>query len=234
MSPSAASGDTRWMTTTDDAVDVREMIVVHTAMLREFRLLPDAVRAVPQGDVRRARPVVDHVRFMLDMLLHHHESEDTRLWPPLRARATLAEVALIDQGEGQHEELARVIETTVAALDRWATTANTEDRAATAEGIGSVHRSLEAHLDFEERRLLPLVSTLLTHEEWAALSVVGRTSVPPKQRTLALGMFLYEGDPTVIASMMAGAPLLVRKVVSILGRRAYAAHARALYGTATP
>ena len=47
-------------------------------------------------------------------------------------------------------------------------------------------------------------------------------------------MFLYEGDPTVIASMMAGAPLLVRKVVSILGRRAYAAHARALYGTATP
>ena len=174
------------MTTTEDAVDVREMIVVHTAMLREFRLLPDAVRAVPQGDVRRARPVVDHVRFMLDMLHHHHESEDTLLWPPLRARATLAEVALIDQGEGQHEELARVIETTVAALDRWATTANTEDRAATAEGIGSVHRSLEAHLDFEERRLLPLVSTLLTHEEWAALSVVGRTSPSECSSTRAI------------------------------------------------
>ena len=222
------------MTTTEDAVDVREMIVVHTAMLREFRLLPDAVRAVPQGDVRRARPVVDHVRFMLDMLHHHHESEDILLWPPLRKRATLAEVALIDDGEGQHEELAQAIETTVAALDGWAGTANTEDRATTAAGIERVHNSLEAHLDFEERRLLPLVSTLLTHEEWAAISEVARSAVPPKQRTLALGMFLYEGDPAVVASMMSGTPMLVRKVVSILGRRAYAAHARALYGTATP
>ncbi|MCB1238323.1 MAG: hemerythrin domain-containing protein [Tetrasphaera sp.] len=222
------------MTTTEDAVDVREMIVVHTAMLREFRLLPDAVRAVPQGDVRRARPVVDHVRFMLDMLHHHHESEDTLLWPPLRKRATLAEVALIDEGEGQHEELAQVIATTVAALDGWAGTANTEDRATTAAGIERVHSSLEAHLDFEERRLLPLVSTLLTHEEWAAISEVARSAVPPKQRTLALGMFLYEGDPAVVASMMSGTPMLVRKVVSILGRRAYAAHARALYGTASP
>ena len=222
------------MTTTEDAVDVREMIVVHTAMLREFRLLPDAVRAVPQGDVRRARPVVDHVRFMLDLLHHHHESEDTLLWPPLRKRATLAEVALIDDGEGQHEELAQVIATTVAALDGWAGTANTEDRATTAAGIERVHNSLEAHLDFEERRLLPLVSTLLTHEEWAAISEVARSAVPPKQRTLALGMFLYEGDPAVVASMMSGAPMLVRKVVSILGRRAYAAHARAMYGTATP
>ena len=222
------------MTTTEDAVDVREMIVVHTAMLREFRLLPDAVRAVPQGDVRRARPVVDHVRFMLDLLHHHHESEDTLLWPPLRKRATLAEVALIDDGEGQHEELAQAIETTVAALDGWAGTANTEDRATTAAGIERVHNSLEAHLDFEERRLLPLVSTLLTHEEWAAISEVARSAVPPKQRTLALGMFLYEGDPAVVASMMSGAPMLVRKVVSILGRRAYAAHARAMYGTATP
>lgn len=222
------------MTTTEDAVDVREMIVVHTAMLREFRLLPDAVRAVPQGDVRRARPVVDHVRFMLDMLHHHHESEDILLWPPLRKRATLAEVALIDDGEGQHEELAQAIETTVAALDGWAGTANTEDRATTAAGIERVHNSLEAHLDFEERRLLPLVSTLLTHEEWAAISEVARSAVPPKQRTLALGMFLYEGDPAVVASMMSGAPMLVRKVVSILGRRAYAAHARAMYGTATP
>ena len=222
------------MTTTEDAVDVREMIVVHTAMLREFRLLPDAVRAVPQGDVRRARPVVDHVRFMLDLLHHHHESEDILLWPPLRKRATLAEVALIDDGEGQHEELAQAIETTVAALDGWAGTANTEDRATTAAGIERVHNSLEAHLDFEERRLLPLVSTLLTHEEWAAISEVARSAVPPKQRTLALGMFLYEGDPAVVASMMSGTPMLVRKVVSILGRRAYAAHARALYGTATP
>ena len=81
---------------------------------------------------------------------------------------------------------------------------------------------------------MPLVSTLLTHEEWAAISEVARSAVPPKQRTLALGMFLYEGDPAVVASMMSGTPMLVRKVVSILGRRAYAAHARALYGTASP
>ena len=63
---------------------------------------------------------------------------------------------------------------------------------------------------------------------------VARSAVPRSSGRSRSGMFLYEGDPAVVASMMSGTPMLVRKVVSILGRRAYAAHARALYGTATP
>lgn len=222
------------MTTTDEAIDVREMIVVHTAMLRELRLLPAAIRAVADGDGERTRVVADHARFMLDMLHHHHESEDELLWPPLRDRATPAEVALVDEGEGQHEGLASVIAVTSGALDRWAASSNALDREATADGFERVHAGLDAHLDFEERRLLPLASTLLTSEEWAALNEAGRTSVPKKKMPLTLGMFLYEGDPAVIRTMLGDAPLPVRLLAPVVGRRAYAVHARTLYGTATP
>ncbi|RKR91851.1 hypothetical protein BDK92_6277 [Micromonospora pisi] len=45
---------------------------------------------------------------------------------------------------------------------------------------------------------------------------------------------MYEGDPEVIKGVLAEAPLVIRLVMPIIGRRAYAAHAKRIHGTATP
>jgi hypothetical protein len=47
-------------------------------------------------------------------------------------------------------------------------------------------------------------------------------------------MFQYEGEPEVIARMLAAAPPPVRCIVPRLSRRAFRKHALAIHGTATP
>ena len=47
-------------------------------------------------------------------------------------------------------------------------------------------------------------------------------------------MFQYEGDPAVLARMLADAPAPVRWLVPRLARRAFRRHALQIHGTATP
>ncbi len=64
----------------------RDMLVVHQAFRREFRLLPQLVRATPTADLARARVVADHLDVITELLHHHHGGEDRLLWPQLLAR----------------------------------------------------------------------------------------------------------------------------------------------------
>ena len=49
---------------------------------------------------------------------------------------------------------------------------------------------------------------------------------------LVLGMIQYEGDPAVVAQMLAEAPAPVRWIVPRLARRAFRRHALVIHGTA--
>ena len=66
--------------------DTAVMVAVHTFFRREVRLAGDAVRAVPVGDVRRARRVARHLRTVTEHLHHHHTAEDQLMWPLLLQR----------------------------------------------------------------------------------------------------------------------------------------------------
>jgi hypothetical protein len=62
------------------------MLVVHTALLREFRLAAPAVARVPVGRRGQSRRVGRHLELLCDLLHHHHHGEDELLWPVLRRR----------------------------------------------------------------------------------------------------------------------------------------------------
>ncbi|MEU7358047.1 MULTISPECIES: hypothetical protein [Streptomyces] len=51
---------------------------------------------------------------------------------------------------------------------------------------------------------------------------------------MTFGMAMYEGDPEVVKAVLAHAPLPVRLLVPVIGRRRYAAHARRVPGTSRP
>jgi hypothetical protein len=57
---------------TGEPADVRPMIVVHTALRREFRLTAAAVQAAAPGDKPRAEVLTGHLSMLLDLLHHHH------------------------------------------------------------------------------------------------------------------------------------------------------------------
>ncbi|GAA4788380.1 hypothetical protein GCM10023200_23570 [Actinomycetospora chlora] len=215
-------------------VDVRDMVVVHTALLREFRLAPAAVSRVPVGARRPAARVDRHLALLCDLLHHHHAGEDALLWPPLREQAPARAAALLAEAEAQHEGLDRALGAVTAARRAWVESVDAGARDALVEALRELHLLLAEHLDTEERTLLPLAAAHLTEAQWRAVGEAGAASVPKSAMLLVFGMFAYEGDPEVLATMLAEAPAPVRTLVPRLAPRVYARRAARVHGTARP
>ena len=215
-------------------VDVRDMIVVHTALLREFRLAPGAVRRVPLGAGARAAVVDRHLGLICDMLHHHHAGEDELLWPPLRARLPQRAVGHLDEAEAQHAGLDEALRRVATTRRDWVRRVDAERRDALVEALRTLHHLLAEHLDAEERTLLPLAAAYLSEAEWQAVGAAGAAAIPRARMPLVFGMFAYEGDPEVLAAMLRHAPVLPRLLMPVLARRAYARRAAQVHGTARP
>jgi len=213
------------------------MLVVHTALLREFRLAPGAVRRVPPGAQRQAAAVDQHVGFLCELLHHHHTGEDEHLWPPLRERLPAGALPLLEAAEAQHAAIGQALSRVAAARRRWTAgpgCPDAADRDALAEALRALHALLAEHLDAEERTLLPLAAAHLTEQEWLAIGEAAVAALPKSAMPLVIGMFAYEGDPEVLAGMLHSAPVLVRLVIPRVAPRVYARRAAAVYGTPRP
>lgn len=213
-------------------VDVRDMVVVHTALLREFRLAPDAVTRAGTSP-KAVRQLDRHLGLLCGLLHHHHAGEDTLLWPRLRARLPAAGGAL-DRAEAQHEELAAGLEEVTRARAAWTRRTDDGTRAALVTALRGLHAQLSRHLDEEERTLLPLAAAALSAQEWHTVGEAAVAAMPKPALLLTFGMFAYEGDPAVLRDMLRSAPALPRLLLPRLAPRAYARRARQVYGTARP
>jgi hemerythrin-like domain-containing protein len=215
-------------------VDVRDMLVVHTAMLREFRLAPAAVAHVPLDARRRVAAVDRHLGFLCDLLHHHHAGEDALLWPPLRDRLPTAARSPIDVVEAQHDAIDRSLRDVTSARREWTRRRDTESRDALVHDLQTLHGLLAEHLDAEERLLLPLAAAFLTDAEWHAIGEAAVAAMPKSTLPLAFGMFAYEADPEVLREMLATAPPVPRALLPRIAPRVYARRAVRVHGTAHP
>lgn len=215
-------------------VDVRDMLVVHTALLREFRLVPQAVGGVPVGARKRARTVDRHLGLLCELLHHHHEGEDELLWPVLRDRLAIEDTAMLDVAEAQHAGLAQALTRVATARPIWVEHIDPKSRSVLVEALESLCRLLTEHLEAEERHLLPLAAAHLTGAEWHAVGEAGAASIPKSAMPLVFGMFAYEGDPEVLAGMLKAAPAVPRLIVPRIATRLYARRATQIYGTPRP
>ena len=228
--------------TANRMADTRDMVVVHAALLRELRLAPGLVQSAPASDRRRIAQVADHLRFVLDLLDHHHAGEDRLLWPLLTHRLGPGE-AQTQTMEAQHEQVAALIASSAALVARWRSTAG--DHAANEQPAGDpaaclaatlhrLHAAVEEHLHDEETIALPLVEQHLTESEWQQVGNAAMASIPKPQLPLVVGMIAYTADPALIQLMLAPAPRLVQKLMPRIGAAVYTRYARRIHGTATP
>jgi hemerythrin-like domain-containing protein len=220
--------------TEPDQVDTRDMIVIHTAFRREYGLAPALVRAVAPGDAARAGQVSDHLDFLNNMLHHHHSGEDRLLWPKLLQRVPAELAATVTLMEQQHHQIHDTMQQAGDAMTRWREHATAADRDRLAAALDRLQAALTEHLAAEEEHILPLAARCLTEAEWAQLGEEGMGGVPKSQLMLVFGMLKYQGDPQVIAQMLAHAPLVPRLILPVLAPRAYARYARRVHGTPTP
>ena len=156
----------------DGPLDLTGMYGMHFAFRRD---LDDVVAAV------RRTPVADHVvwtalqerwaRFF-EVLHHHHEAEDTHIWPVTRAHAAAAgrpeAVALLDSMEAEHELIDPALQACTDGLAAMVAHPCADHRNALDVEVTEVRELLHAHLAREEREALPLVQELMGVEEWAA------------------------------------------------------------------
>lgn len=217
-----------------DVLDVRDMVVVHTALLREFGLAPAAVERVSDGDRRQARAVVGHLTLLSTLLHDHHSAQDDLLLPVLGSRLPTTDRTLLAAAETQHGGVERALREVIVHRDIWVDFADLPTRAELADALRDLHGLLAEHFEAEQRTVLPLAAAHLDAAEWRAIGAAGAAGVSPRQLPLVLGMFAYEGDPGVLADIIHSAPAPIRPILRRWGPRAYARHALAIHGSRQP
>jgi hemerythrin-like domain-containing protein len=210
------------------------MFAVHTMFRREFSLMPTLVRAVVANNTPRIAVVGDHVALVSSVLRLHHQAEDEHVWPLLRQCHDGEVASLIDVMEEQHRAVQDGLLQVTGALYGWRESGSAEAREALVGAIDQLLPVMDEHLDDEEQRVVPLIEECLTASEWGRVAQEATAETPPDKLPTAFGMLMYESDPAVIDMVVAQMPAEVQPVIKDVASQAYAAHAKELYGTATP
>jgi hypothetical protein len=153
-------------------LDMTGMYGMHFAFRRDLADFVSAVRRTPVGerDVWHALQV-RWARFF-EVLHHHHESEDTHLWPVTRARAAglgrTDDVAVLDSMDADHEQIDPALACASGAFAAMAEHPCSDHRNALDVVVTEVRELLVTHLAREEREAIPLIQELMTPAEWDA------------------------------------------------------------------
>jgi hemerythrin-like domain-containing protein len=214
--------------------DVREMYMAHAVFSREFGLLPALFSSVAAGDAARAQVIAQHYELIHGMLHHHHQAEDTYLWPRLVSRAADEAPPVVAAMEAQHEQLDKVLADVTAGVNGWRETADPAAGAQVAEAATRLSGLLAEHLAAEEEQAVPLIARHVTAAEWGEMVAASAVGIEPEQMPLLFGLMMYEGDPEVIREAIDHMPPEIRPVMAELAAGAYARHAELVYGTPAP
>ncbi|MFG2179922.1 hemerythrin domain-containing protein [Streptomyces abikoensis] len=198
----------------------REMAMVHQVFRRESRLLAELVHEVRPADTERSRILAEHWRLYSVGLHTHHTGEDELLWPVLLPHLDLDAEQVLAM-EAQHHGLTEGIAEVQRLMDRWQARALPEDRDELAEALRTHHRQLCAHLDEEEREVMPLVALHVSAEQWHAVGERGLAETPRNRLMIALGAVLEDASPEEREEFLARLPLPARLLWKLLGQRQY-------------
>ena len=190
---------------------------MHQGFRAEFGRLAVAGRA--PRDAAHEALLEEQLALVLDVLHLHHTHEDVHLWPYLLERSP-GSAADLDALEEEHENLAPLID---AAHD---TTAPLGERAAV---IDELHRTVNDHLDHEERVAVPLMLAHLTPEKIRSDARKAETEIGRRRMPLVFGWLASCLDEHQLAIALQGQPRLARVLFRMFWWPAYERRMRLLY-----
>ncbi|MEU8573145.1 hemerythrin domain-containing protein [Streptomyces asoensis] len=212
---------------------VREMAMIHQVFRRESRLLAELVQDVAASDTVRAGVLAEHWREYTVGLHAHHTGEDEVLWPALLPHLDLDAEQVLAM-EAQHHELDGGLEEVQVLMDRWRVRALVADRDELAEALRRHRRQLCAHLDEEEREVMPLVARHVDEKVWQAVGERGLAETPRNRLMIALGAIVEDCPPDERREFLARLPLAARVMWKVLGQRQYRRETRRIRGRNSP
>lgn len=141
--------------------------VIHAAVRRDLARFESALAAAPDGDRARARQLQVAYAQLHEQLKHHHEGEDTHVFPFL-ARVDGA-TELVEVMETEHQAMADALAGARTAMDTYGSTGSAGDAHAAKDAIVGANEVVERHLRHEENDLEPLLLPHLETPEWKAV-----------------------------------------------------------------
>ena len=194
--------------------------VIHAAVRRDFERTAKALDSFRDGDARRAVELNRAWDHLAGQLTHHHEQEDTLIWPALEGLGV--DPVLLGEMESEHQAMHEALVETSEQMARLAGSALNEDATAAAEALEHTRNVTERHLRHEEQELEP---ALLQHAESPEWKLVER-QLRKQPLTAAGGFFAWvlDGVPPreeayVRSTVPAPVVLLLSRVLGMGYRR---------------
>lgn len=141
--------------------------VIHGAVRRDLDRLTSALGELADGDTERARALERAYENLHTELTHHHEGEDTHIWPML-AKAGVDQ-DLLTAMESEHHAMAQALAETADAMSTVARSGSAADAAAARASMIRTREVVERHLRHEEDDLEPQLAPHLDSAEWKAV-----------------------------------------------------------------
>lgn len=148
-------------------MDLLPFLRAHECFRRDFARLRALLASDADFDEARQAQLAEHWAGLSAVLAHHHENEDRAIFPRVAARFPAAAVALRELAK-EHERLDQLLDRAAVAVTR---VLAPEDRQAAAALAGELEALVGAHLDAEERELVPLLARCYTRAEWAGMEL---------------------------------------------------------------
>ncbi|MDO5498429.1 MAG: nitroreductase/quinone reductase family protein [Propionibacteriaceae bacterium] len=208
-----------------------EMALIHRIARHAFRDVARWVDQIPPEGTKRSRAVGSFLTSMLDMLHDHHENEDALIWPKLRERV---DPSLIDPMERAHEDVAAAAARVRQLVPAWARDPSRAAQVALLAALAEFRALLTAHLDEEEREVVPLIAQHLTQAEWAAVGEAGFKKIPKSFLFTATGLLLDAATPVEAAHRLGELPRPAQILWRTVGQHAYARTRNQLRGAPMP
>jgi hypothetical protein len=180
---------------------------VHDVHRRATALLVDATTEDVAADV-----LAEFGNFLVETLRHHHECEDTDLWPLLTAAQPGLSGAL-DELSREHERLDDVLDEVERAVD-----CGGPARRSAIQLRDLVHE----HLSHEEPVLFPAIEAHLSHDVWAEFARRTVAKRPPDGAHLMIGLLDEVGPPRAVELILSETPVEHRVEFPAMRERAVA------------
>ena len=150
--------------------------VIHGAVRRDLARFATALDRVPDGARSRAQALERAYANLREQLTHHHEGEDTHIWPMLASVGV--DRALLDTMESEHHAMAEALSETRSAMATVALSGSRTDAAAARDSLRRTRDVTERHLRHEETEVEPLLAPHMESPEWKAVEKKLRSQPP--------------------------------------------------------
>jgi hemerythrin-like domain-containing protein len=141
--------------------------LIHAAVRRDLDRLSTALGQLPDGDRPRAQALDRAYVNLQAELTHHHEGEDTHIWPMLATVGVDPE--LLRAMESEHHAMAEALAETAGAMTTLAASGSAAAAAAARASVVRTTEVVERHFRHEESELEPQLAPHLETPQWKAV-----------------------------------------------------------------